>query len=278
MRWSRYMIPLVAVLAWVIVAIVLGTGSPSGAHTVVGPSGPSPACLPSSLNHSASLSGTNLDVSPEPGTDTANPDTQISFLGTPVTNIRDVSVHGSSSGSHSGQLEGYYQGDGGSFVPEKPFVDGEQVSVRASVLQPGGERVVSYSFHVATPFSTASVPGFPDPAAPPSAYQSFSSEPSIQPPILSVTSPDLDPTAGDVLITTGPGPGQYGPLIYTPQGRLVWFDELPPGVNALDLNMQSYEGQQDLTWWQGRVVSLGFGYGEDLVVDHNYQTVATIRA
>ena len=80
------------------------------------------------------------------------------------------------------------------------------------------------------------------------------------------------------MMTVGPGPGQYGPLIYTPAGRLVWFDQLPTGLNAQDLNVQSYEGQSDLTWWQGRVLSLGFGQGEDIVMDPNYQTVATREA
>ena len=47
--------------------------------------------------------------------------------------------------------------------------------------------------------------------------------PGVQAPILTVTVPDRDPAAGDILTTNGPGPGQYGPLIYTPAGpaRLV---------------------------------------------------------
>ncbi len=49
---------------------------------------------------------------------------------------------------------------------------------------------------------------------------------------MSVTVPDRDPAAGDILTTVGPGPGQFGPLIYTPQGRVVWFDSLSGGLNA----------------------------------------------
>ena len=88
--------------------------------------------------------------------------------------------------------------------------------------------------------------------------------------------PDRDPAAGDILTTNGPGPGQYGPLIYTPQGQLVWFDKLPGGETAEDLNEQTYEGQRDLTWWKGRVLSLGFGQGEDVVMNSHYQTVARV--
>ena len=42
--------------------------------------------------------------------------------------------------------------------------------------------------------------------------------PGVQAPVLTVTVPDRDPAAGDILTTNGPGPGQYGPLIYTPAG------------------------------------------------------------
>jgi hypothetical protein len=65
-------------------------------------------------------------------------------------------------------------------------------------------------------------------------------------------------------------------LIYTPQGRLVWFDKLSGGETAEDLNEQTYEGQRDLTWWRGRVLSLGFGQGEDVVMNSRYQTVARV--
>ncbi len=276
MRRNGYIVLLTAVTAWIVVAIVLTTGGPSGARTVVPPSGPSPSCLPQSIRHDADLAG--VAVSPAPGTVTANPHTQISFLGTAVTDIHDVSVEGARSGYHHGHVYGYFQGDGGSFVPEKPFDEGEYVSVSAVVGPPGGEHRISYGFHVATPYPSAGIATFPNPPAPASATQSFASAPYLQAPTLDVTVPDRDPAAGDVLMTSGPGPGQYGPLVFTPQGRLVWFDSLPKGENALDLSLQSYEGQQDLTWWQGRVLALGFGEGEDVVMDANYQTVATVRA
>jgi hypothetical protein len=277
MKTYGYIVVGIAAVAWVTVVIVLSTGSLSGAHTTVGPSGPSPTCLPATLEHSAALYGTSVDVSPAPETDTANPNTQISFLGVPVTDIQDVSVEGSRTHYHYGHVYGYFQGDGGSFVPDKPFNAGERVVVRALLGAAGRERRTSFSFRVATPYPTGGIPGFPNPPAAPSSYQSFASEPGLQPPTLTVTAPDADPAAGDVLMTNGPGPGKAGPLIYTPQGRLVWFDQLPSGLNALGLRVQRYEGQEDLTWWQGHVLSLGFGQGEDIVMDRNYQTVATLH-
>src|SRR5271165_4902323 len=182
MRRNGYIVLLVAAAAWVVVAVVLGTSSPSGAHATVPPSGPSPGCLPQSLEHDATLAG--VDVSPAPGTDTANPATQVSFLGTAVTNIHDVTVEGSRSGYHHGHLYGYFQGDGGSFVPEKPFDAGEQVKVSALVGLPGGERRVAFSFRVATPYPTDGIPGFPNPVAAPASYQSFVSAPELHPPTL----------------------------------------------------------------------------------------------
>ena len=279
MRRNGNIVLVIAAVAWVAVAIVLGTGShSSGARGFVGPSGRSPACLPATIDHSAALAGTPLDVSPQPGSATANPDTQVSFLGVPVTDIQDVAVEGSRSGYHHGHLDGYYQGDGGSFVPERPFDAGERVAVRALLGPTGNQRPVSFSFSIATPYPTDGIPGFPNPAAAPASYQSFVSAPGLAPPILTVTSPDRDPAAGDLMMTVGPGPGQFGPLIYTPQGRLVWFQQMPAGVAALNLSVQDYEGRRDLTWWQGRVLSTGFGEGQDVVMDSNYQTVATIRA
>jgi hypothetical protein len=251
----------------------------SSAHPALPPSGASPACLPGDVDRSAAIAGTPLDVSPVPGSVTANPNVQISFLGVPVTDITNVDVEGSQSGYHHGHLSGYWQGDGGSFVPYKPFTEGEQVRVRADVrLADGRTRAIDYTFHVDDPYPTSELPGFPNPAAAPSMVQSFASAPELQPPVLSVTHADQAPASGDVMMTVGPGPGQAGALIYTPQGRLVWFKRAPSGEDILDLNRQSYEGKPVLTWWQGNVREIGFGQGEDVIANTNYQTVLTVHA
>ena len=281
MRTRYIALPVVVVLAWVVAAIAtgslsLGISGSGNSGSSANAGGTSPACLPASTEHSASLPGTDVDVSPEPETDTANPATQISFLGTGSANVREVSVVGSRSGEHSGHLQGYHQGDGASFLPAKPFDPGEQVSVRAVIGAPNSAKKVSFAFRVDTPYSTTSTSEFPNPQAAPADYQSFYTLPGVQAPLLTVTQPDGDPAAGDILTTNGPGPGQYGPLIYTPQGRLVWFEKLTGGQTAEDLNEQTYEGQRDLTWWKGRVLSLGFGQGEDIVMNSSYETVARI--
>jgi Arylsulfotransferase (ASST) len=277
MKRNGLIVLLVALVAGIAVAIVLGAGGLSGSHSSA-QSGSSPACLPATLDRSARLQGLAVNVSPAPETDTASPYTQISFLGVPAVEIRDVSVVGEHSGPHAGRLHSYSQSDGASFAPDTPFEVGERVTVRAVIgLGNGGQQTV-FHFRVDTPYPTAGIKEFPNPPAAAADYQSFYTLPGVQGPILSVTTPDHDPGAGDILTTNGPGPGQYGPLIYTPQGRLIWFDRLSGGETAENLSEQTYKGQHDLTWWKGRVLSLGFGQGEDIVMNSNYQTVASIAA
>ena len=279
MKRNGYIVLLVPVLGWAVAAIVIGSADLGlgGASATLSQTDTTPSCLPATLEHSARPPGADVDVSPEPGTDTASPHTQISFLGANVASIREVSAVGSKSGHHSGHLYGYSQGDGASFVPEQPFDAGERVQVGATVGAGAGAKRIAFAFRVDTPYPTASVSEFANLTAAPSDYQSFDTMPGVQAPILDVTLADRDPAAGDILTTNGPGPGQYGPLIYTPQGRLVWFEKLPAGETAEDLNEQTYEGQPVLTWWRGRVLSLGFGQGEDLVMNSRYQTIARVR-
>ena len=73
--------------------------------------------MPAQLNRSAVLPGTSLAVSPLPDSYDASPHTQISLLGAPASALSAVSVRGSQSGPHPGQLRAYSQGDGASFVP-----------------------------------------------------------------------------------------------------------------------------------------------------------------
>jgi Arylsulfotransferase (ASST) len=302
MKRNRLIALPVAIFAGIVLVLALGGCGGSSSHgSSAAQSGKSPACLPATLNHSAKLAGVPVDVSPAPETDTANPATQVSFLGVPAAEIHSVSVAGQRSGAHAGHLEGYSQGDGASFVPDSLFDAGELVTVHAvigaagfqpsggqsrtgdgghrssdaSPSQPAGRPVV-FQFRVDTPYSTATVAAFHNPSAAPADFQSFYTMSGVQAPVLTVTTADKDPAAGDILTTNGPGPGQYGPLIYTPQGRLVWFEKLTGGQTAEDLNEQTYEGKRVLTWWKGKVLSLGFGQGEDIVTSSSYQTVARI--
>jgi hypothetical protein len=48
-----------------------------------------------------------VTISPLPGTLDATPSTQISFLGAPASELHDLTVVGSRSGSHSGKLDSH---------------------------------------------------------------------------------------------------------------------------------------------------------------------------
>ncbi|HEY4812158.1 MAG TPA: hypothetical protein VIH71_13980, partial [Solirubrobacteraceae bacterium] len=189
MRRNGYIVLLVAV-AVVAVAVVIAACGSSSTHTNTSANASSPSCLPTTIEHSASLPGTDVDVSPEPGTDTANPDTQISFLGMDVSDIQDVSVTGSESGEHAGRVYAYSQGGGGSFVPKRPFIGGERVTVRALLGAGAATKRVSFAFNIDDPYPTADVAEFPNPEAAPADYQSFDTLPDVHPPVLSVTVPD----------------------------------------------------------------------------------------
>ncbi len=88
--------------------------------------------------------------------------------------------------------------------------------------------------------------------------------------------------AGDLFISpSGPATGSYGngPLILDSQGRPVWFLPLGPTGLATDLRVQSYNGQNVLTWTQGTgFESQVVGANTDYIADTNYHVIATVQA
>jgi hypothetical protein len=100
MSRARLLITLAIAAAAIAVAVLLATDTLSGSGKGGAAAASSPTCLPSTLNHDARLPGTAIDVSPAPETGTANPHTQVSFLGLPGARIRDVSVVGGHKSGH----------------------------------------------------------------------------------------------------------------------------------------------------------------------------------
>ncbi len=230
----------------------------------------------------------SLDVLPFPGTEDASPKSQISFPTLIPSQLRKVIVGGSRSGVHAGRLSALPDDRGTAFVPNHPFTAGEQVSVSAAVSSPAAGTAsgapnathLSFKFTVATPPASTGAPAASTPAqsssaAKQSATQTFHSS-SVRPPVVTVSTPDADASSGDVFVDASGG-AENGPMILDSQGRLVWFEPVPTGTSAEDVNEQSYQGQPVLTWWQGQVAS-GYGLGDDLIVDSSYQTVATVHA
>jgi EmrB/QacA subfamily drug resistance transporter len=114
---------------------------------------------------------------------------------------------------------------------------------------------------------------------------SFKSAPNLHPPKVQIgDATPGHPIPGYVLIsnfydvTKPPIVGQSGPLILDGNMDPTWFKPLPTNYVSTNLDRQTYEGKPVLTWWQGNVTGTGeINYGEDVVVNQHYQTVAKIR-
>ena len=66
-------------------------------------------------------------------------------------------------------------------------------------------------------------------------------------------------------------------MILDSAGHVVWFHPLPHGSSTYyvtNFQVQHYQGQPVLTWWQGKQ----FTAGEDLIMDRSYRTVAIVQA
>jgi hypothetical protein len=219
-------------------------------------------------------------VSPLPGTEDASPTTQISFLGEPGTTVTSVSVVGSHSGNHPGKLKRYSTGTGESFVPNTPFKAGEQVAVHALVGVGTGtsEKPVTTIFTVAHQASVSQAE-FPNNPGNPRAVQHYVSAPKLTPSTVTITThaqPGAAP--GDLFMAPYQGMGAPGPMISEQDGTLVWFHPLAAGEQSTDFEVQQYEGKPALTWWQGRILKVGFGQGDDVIYDSSYKQLATVRA
>lgn len=215
-------------------------------------------------------------VSPLPGTEDASPTTQISFLGRGRTKVAGVSVVGSQSGPHAGTLEPYSTGTGASFVVARPFTPGERVRVRALVGSGEPRQPVTSVFTVAhqAPVSQSE---FPKTSGNPAAVQHFATDPYATPSTVTVHR-KAGAAPGYLFLAPYQGYGSAGPMIAEQDGALVWSHPLPEGVDATNFQVQRYRGRPVLTWWQGRVLQLGFGQGQDVIYDSSYRQVATVRA
>jgi hypothetical protein len=228
--------------------------------------------------NAAAAAANAVTVSPLPGTPDASPQTQISFLGGAGTEVSDVHVLGSHSGVHGGSLRAYSTRTGESFLPSHPFRAGERVSVHARVDFGGATSVVSTSFTIANQ-DTPSQKQFPINPGDASAVQHYSSAPSLTPSTVRITTPAKPGASpGDLFLAPYQGKGSPGPMITEQNGNLVWFHPIPAGDSTTNFQVQQYEGKPVLTWWQGRILEVGFGQGEDLIYNTSYQHVATIFA
>ncbi len=116
----------------------------------------------------------------------------------------------------------------------------------------------------------------------------FVTRPDLRPPVMSVTETDKAPVGEAVEGQVAPGalfigPSaaghvQAGPLIVDQHAEPVWFRPVSRAQWTTDVRRQYYRGQPVVTWWEGEMKIIGFGKGEGLLFDQNYQQVARVRA
>jgi hypothetical protein len=213
-----------------------------------------------------------VNTFPIPGARVASPGTQIVFRGVPASQLTGISVTGSRSGAHSGVVKGDSDGQGGSFLPAKPFTAGETVTVGTHLNIVGGTNG-SYSFHVANP--TGDIP-----------YRGLSKATRTRGDIFWFHSTHLQPAAvrlsrrggwGDIFLAPQAGPVSNGAEIIDRNGHAVWYHPAPRNNSIMDFRVQTYQGKPVLTWWQGNI-NAGTGRGTDYIYDSSYRQVATVSA
>lgn len=226
----------------------------------------------------AAQPGTPVAVYPSPGTSYNQPGQQIALRGIPASEIGTVTVTGSQSGVHTGHLAADSDGNGASFLPDRPFLSGETVTVSTSLNVVGGQNG-TFSFNIEHP--SRPIVGMPLPVVPngAGAVQYFHSRPDLAPPSIWVSKNSAPASEGDIFIAPQFGPVQNGPMILDPSGHLLWFQPYPVSQRMLvtDFRVQNLGGQPVLTWFEG-YTNHGTGEGDGVILDQSYHQIATVRA
>jgi Arylsulfotransferase (ASST) len=101
----------------------------------------------------------------------------------------------------------------------------------------------------------------------------FVTRPDLKPPLITTTATGPAVASGLIFITSN------GALIADNLGNPVWYQPAPAGKSVSDLNVQQYQGQPVLTWWEGSVIAPpGFGRGEHVIMDTQYRELRRIQA
>jgi hypothetical protein len=223
-----------------------------------------------------SLGSGTVSVFPIPGSRVASPEAQVAFRGLPVSQISHVTVTGSSTGGHRGRLLSDSDQGGGSFIPIRPFAPGEHVTVTAQLRGRAG-KAISFAFQVAHPVGEVPNAKLHFMSRRPGDVVSFHSRPDLDPPAVTMDRPGAGSAGDRIFLGPEEGPVQSGAMILDPDGKLVWFHQVPRGQVVTDVRVQRYLGRPVLTFFEGYIGS-GAGNGEDHILDTSYRQVALVRA
>ena len=246
-------------------------------HSALSPGYPGTAADP--RPETVDASG-DVSAFPSPGTPTASPTTSITLRGAAAAGLTSLSVTGAKSGNHPGMLQPSADGQGTTFVPEKPFQPGERVTV-ATGLAIRNATNGSYTFTAATPAAFPQAP-IPAPAAaknqkPVNDLEHFVSRPDLTAPAMKVTTNSPGTAPGDVFVTPAGGDAQQGLVILDAEGQPVWISPTA-GARRINFAVQQYQGNPVLTWYEGSVVLPGVGQGAYVIADTSYHPIADVHA
>jgi hypothetical protein len=115
-------------------------------------------------------------------------------------------------------------------------------------------------------------------AAPTPITHTLHTLPSLAVPIPTVTHPARGTAPGYVFVAEKAAGKTGGPLIVDDRGRVVWYRQLAPPVQATDFRVQRYRGKPVLTWWVGTISKAGVGRGSYVIYDESYHEIARVHA
>src|SRR5690349_8843131 len=116
-------------------------------------------------------------------------------------------------------------------------------------------------------------------AAAPPTTATLHTLPDLHPPILRIDDPATGTARGYVMFAQKGGKSRpSGVVIADNKGRIVWYHEVPKGLEATDFRAQTYHGNPVLTWWQGTITKAGTGRGTYEIYDSSYKEIATVKA
>lgn len=95
----------------------------------------------------------------------------------------------------------------------------------------------------------------------------------FQPPELHVTKSGTTAPGYLFIGPRGNQPAGVAPLIYTDDGDLIYQG---PQRSVSNLEIAKLGDQDVLTWWEGEMLKLGFGYGSFHVLDNTYQEIHSV--
>ena len=149
-------------------------------------------------------------------TNSALPQTQITFRGIPASQIGHITVVGSTWGAHRRDDRGRLRRAGRELHPEPAVPAGETVTVTTGLNVIGGTNG-AFHFGVAVPFGTINPMKLPTVPAGSNGVQHFHSRPDLEPASITVNRRSSSTYGGDIFLTPQYGPLQNGPMVLDPR-------------------------------------------------------------